>query len=475
MKPTRAGTKSGAFAGVRGGEMEAQTAERRLFRRRLLTLIFPIAFQQLMLAAVSASDAWMLGSLDHDSLSAVSLAGQITFVLNLFLAAMTIGTSMLAAQYWGKGDRTAVEKVFAGVLKVTAAVSLGFSLAALLIPELLMRVFTPDAVLIEKGAVYLRTVAVSYLLTGISQIYLCILKNSGRAVMSTVISSFAVVLNIGLNAVLIYGLFGAPRMEIAGAAAATVIARAAELLWCVIASGRRDRIRFRIHFALHGDRLLRRDFWHYTLPVLGNEIVWGCGFTMYSVIMGHLGSDAVAANSIATVVKNLIACFCTGLATGGGILVGNELGRGDLERAKDYGRRICRMAVAAGAVSGLLIVALTPLILHSVELSGQARGYLLWMLLMCSYYMVGKSVNMTAVAGIFCAGGDSRFGLKCDAVTMWGVCVPLGLLAAFVFRWPVVVVYLIVNFDEMLKLPAVYRNYKKYRWVKDLTRKEGEV
>lgn len=333
-----------------------------------------------------------------------------------------------------------------------------------------MKIFTTDKILIDKGATYLRVVALSYLMTGISQIYLCLLKNSNRAVRGTIISSFAVVLNIALNAVFIFGLFGVPRLEIAGAASATVIARGVELLWCLLETAKKESVKFRFRYAVHGDPLLRADFWKYTLPVLGNEIVWGCGFTMYSVIMGHLGTDAVAANSIATIVKNLIACFCIGLATGGGIMVGNELGSGALDRAKDYGARLCRMSVIAGAVSGLLIVAMIPLILHAVDLSPEALEYLKWMLVMCSYYMIGKSVNMTTISGIFCAGGDSRFGLKCDAVTMWLVCVPLGLIAAFWLHLPVIAVYCIINFDEMLKLPAVYRNYKKYRWVKDLTR-----
>lgn len=441
------------------------------FFHKLITLVLPITFQQLMLAVVSASDALMLGSLEQDALSAVSLAGQMTFVFNLFPAAMTIGFSLLAAQYWGKGDKKTVESLFAYVLKFSAGVSLAFTLATLLLPEPLMRIFTADPVLIQGGAVYLRVVAASYLLTGISQIYLCLLKNTGHAIKSTVISSVCVVLNIALNALFIFGLWGFPALGIAGAALATTLSRLVELLWCVAETLPQKRLKFRLRYFLHTERFLQKDFWKYTLPVLGNELVWGGAFTMYSVIMGHLGSDAVAANSIASIVKNLIACFCTGLASGGGIMVGNELGRGQLSQAKETGARLCKLALIAGGVTGLLIVALTPLVLRSVTLSDQAEEYLKWMLYTCSYYMVGKSINMTTVAGIFCAGGDSRFGLKCDAVTMWLICVPAGFIAAFALKWPVIVVYCILNLDEIVKLPAVYRNYKKYKWVKDLTKK----
>ena len=201
-----------------------------IFRRKLVRLVLPIAFQQFMLAIVSASDALMLGKVEQESLAAVSLAGQVTFVQNLFLGAMTIGTSMFAAQYWGKGDRRSVEKVFAYVLKVTTIVSALFGAAGLTIPDLLMKIFTNEPVLIERGAQYLRVVALSYLLSGISQIYLCVLKNSEKAVKATTISSVVVVLNVLLNALLIFGLCGLPRMEIAGAALATVLAKVVELV-----------------------------------------------------------------------------------------------------------------------------------------------------------------------------------------------------------------------------------------------------
>lgn len=447
--------------------------DRRKFYKQLFTLVIPIAFQNFMTAAVSASDAIMLGVNSQESLSAISLAGQIQFVLNLFLAALMIGTTILAAQYWGKGDRVSVEKILAIVLKFSFVISLLFFFAAVFGSRMLMRIFTPETVLIEMGAQYLRVVGVSYLLTGISQIYLCIMKNSGRTLKSTVIGSSAMILNIVLNAILIFGVWKIPAMGIIGAALATVISRALELLWAFAESLKKDRIRLRLNYIRNSDKLLQRDFLRYTFPVMGNELIWGCAFTMYSVIMGHLGGDAVAANSIANIVKNLIACMCMGIGAGGGIIVGNELGRGALGKAREIGDRLCKLSVISGAVSGLILLGLSPCILHFANLSAVAHGYLTGMLYMCSYYLIGKSVNSTVIAGIFCAGGDSKFGLICDTVTMWGVMVPLGMIAAFYFKLPVLVVYFILNMDEMVKLPAVYFHYKKYHWVKDLTRTQS--
>ncbi len=446
--------------------------EDREFNQKLASLVIPIALQQLMLAVVSASDAIMLNLISQDKMSAVSLATQVTFVENLFLTAMTIGLSMLAAQYWGKKDVKAVEWIFVYVMKITVAVCFVFFLLSLVCPRLLMGLLTNEPVLIEDGAEYLRIVSPSYLLTGISQICLCAFKNCGRAKKASLISSLCMVGNLFLNLVLILGLFGFPRLEIAGAAMATTIARGAELLWCAAELSKKGSVKLRIRNILRNDKILCHDFWKYTAPVLGNEIVWGIGFTMYSVIMGHLGSDAVAANSVAGIVKNLVCCLCLGLGSGGGIMVGNELGAGSLKRARTYGDRLCVLSVLVGIFSGMLLLVLRPLILSVAALNDIAAGYLNSMLFVCSYYMIGKSVNSTTISGIFCAGGDSKFGFLCDTIVMWCVSVPLGCVVAFVMKLPVVAVYFIVSLDELIKLPAVFIHYKKYKWVKDLTMKE---
>jgi putative MATE family efflux protein len=438
-----------------------------VFYRKLFSLVLPIAFQQFMLAAVSASDALMLGFVNQDSLSSVSLAGQITFVFNLFMGGLTMGTSILAAQYYGKGDMISIEKIFAYVIKVSFLISATFFLAALFIPKTLMCIFTNEPQLIASGIVYLRVVSLSYLFTGISQIYLCILKNTGCAVKSMVIGSTAVIINIFLNTALIYGLMFFPEMGIAGAALATSISKLIEMGWACMESLREKRARLRIKYCFKTEKNLVQDYWKYTMPMLGDYLVWGCGFTTYSVIMGHLGSDAVAANSIANIVKNLIVSFCTGLGNGGGIIVGNELGMGNL---KEYGSRLCKLAVISGVLSGVVLTALIPVIVRVTALSPQATGYLKWMLILCACYMVGKSINMTTIAGIFPAGGDSGFGLICDAVTMWVFAVPVGFLAAFVWNLPVVIVFLIINLDEIVKLPAAILHYRKYGWLKNLTR-----
>lgn len=445
-------------------------SEKRIFYRKLWGLVFPIAIQNLMTALVSASDAFMLGFVSQTSLSAVSLATQIQFVHNLFMLALTIGATTLAAQYWGKGDTDSVEEILAIVLKISMAVSVVFFIAAMFFSGFLMRIFTNDIRLIQAGIPYLRIVSVSYLFMGFSQIYLCIMKNSGRTAKSTIYGSVAVVINIGFNVIFIFGLAGFPAMGIAGAALATTVSRALELLLTIYENMHRSLVCVRLKYIRNSSKKLKKDFWHYTTPVLGNELVWGCGFTMFSVIMGHLGSDAVAANSVANILKNIIACVCNGIGIGAGIIVGNELGKGEMERATEYGNRLFKLAVFAGAVSGLILLAVSPVLrIFTGSLSAQAHSYLKNMMYICTYYMIGKSVNATVIAGVFCAGGDTKFGLKCDAVTMWVILIPIGMIAAFVLKLPIMVVYFIISMDEIIKLPAVYRHYKKYNWVRNLT------
>lgn len=467
-------------------------------RGQFLKIVIPIAAQNLLSALVSASDALMLGGLNQSSLSAVSLATQVTFVLNLFYMALTIGTTVLSAQYWGRGKTEIaashgdgekslaiekVEEILGIALRYSAGISGIFWAAALFCPGWLMRIFTNDTELITLGMPYLRIVSWSYLCMGITQIYLCMMKNTERTLRSTVYATTAMLLNLGLNAILIFGMFGCPKMGIEGAALATVIARVVELMLVIAENQRKNVVKFRVSAMFHlkqeekqqlvkaSIRELNRDFMKYTAPVLANSLAWGCGVTMFSVIMGHLGNDAVAANSIANIVKNIIACVCLGIGTGSGILVGNVLGTGNMEEAKYLGDKLCRLSILVGILSGVVVLVCSPFIMTlSSTLSATSIGYLQVMLIVCSYYMIGKSVNSTVISGIFCAGGDTKFGMICDIVTMWVIVVPLGCIAAFVLKLPVLWVYVLLNVDEMIKLPVVYKYYKKYNWVKNITK-----
>lgn len=443
---------------------------RKEFYRNLTRIALPIARQSLMLASVAAGDALMLGKVAQNEMTAVSLATQIQFVQNMFLSAVTAAGAILGAQYWGKGDRRTLENVFDIMLWYCGIVSVLFFLACELIPEQLMHIFTNDAPLVTIGSSYLRIAGWSYLITGISQCYLTTMKVSEHVKPGAVISSCAVILNICLNAVFIFGLFGAPRMQAKGAALATTISRIIELALCVAVSARASYIRPALDRFTKLPRQLRTDFIKQCLPLMGGSLCWGIGFTSYTAIMGHMGTDAAAANSVAAVVRDLICCMCNGIGSAAGIMVGNELGAGRLERGKAYGIRLKNISYVIGLLSTALVLAVTPLVVRMVILTDQARSYLTGMMVIMAFYMIGRCVNTVTINGVLDGGGDTIFDMYSLIVCMWLIAIPLALAGAFVLHWSPLAVYACTCLDEVGKIPWVMIRLRKYKWVQDLTR-----
>lgn len=448
--------------------------EKREFYKKLIALTLPLAFQSLMLAAVAASDAFMLGKLDQDAMSGVSLASQIQFIQNMVLSSVTSAGTILGAQYWGKGDKKTINDIFCLMLRINAVVSVMFFVGCVFFPQYLMLAFAHENVLVSNGAEYLRIAGWSYLLTGISQCYLSIMRISGHATVSAVISSGAVALNIGLNAVLIFGYFGITPMGVKGAATATLTARIVELIFAVGVSFGKNYIRPNLRRLFFRDKLLQSDFRNCCLPVLGASLLWGVGFTSYTSVMGHLGGDAAAANSVSAVVRDLMCCACNGIAAAGGIVVGNELGKGDLQKGRIYGDKLLVISVICGVVTAVIIIALIPLTLKIAELTDTARKNLIGMMIIMAVYMIGRCINTIVINGVFAAGGDTKFDMYSLAVSMWGIAIPLSFLSAFVFGWHIYIVYIFTCIDEIGKIPWVMFHFRKHRWVKDLTREKKE-
>lgn len=440
------------------------------FNRNLLRLAMPIAIQSLMLAAVAAADAFMLGGVEQNAMSAVSLATQIQFIQNMILSSVTAAAGILGAQYWGKRDAAAINHIFCMSIRVCGLTSLLFFAACMFIPRYLMLLFTGEEALIRIGISYLRIAGWSYLLTGISQCYLTVMKVTDHAASSAKISSVTVMINIVLNAVFIFGLLGAPRLGVTGVAIATAISRLVELALCVVVSARSRDIKLNPAYMFVKNKQLFGDFVRLSLPALGNDIVWGVGFSMYSVILGHLGSDVVAANSLVSVVRNLGTIACFALASAGGILLGQVIGENRIEDARRNASQLVRLTLITGVLGGVLILLLTPFVLRYADLSETSMGYLRVMLLLNSVYIIGPALNTTLIAGVFRAGGDSRFGLICDVLDMWVYAVPLGFIAAFALKLPVLWVYVLLCTDEFVKLPFVIRHYRSGRWLKNITR-----
>lgn len=447
----------------------------KAFWEKLLHLTVPIALQSLMLAAVAASDAFMLGRIAQNEMAAVSLASQIQFVQNMILMSVASAGSILGAQYWGKRDTVTIEQIFSIMLRLCGLTSLICFIGCEFFPSYLMICFTHDSELIEIGSQYLRIAGWSYLLTGISQCYLTIMKVTEHAGRSAFISSLAVVSNILLNAVLIFGIAGIPALGARGAATATLIARILELALCIVSSLKKDYITPDLSGLVSTNKTLERDFRKVVLPLLGGGLFWGVGFTSYTAIIGHMGADAAAANSISSVVRDLVCCVCNGISSAGGILVGNELGAGKLETGKQYGNWLAALSFVIGFASMLVLLVLTVPVVQYMKLTDTARTYLIQMMVIMAFYMIGRCVNTVVINGIFAAGGDTLFDVYSLAVCMWGLAIPLALLGAFVFHWPVWAVYACTCLDEVGKIPWVMIHYRKYKWVKDLTREKTEL
>lgn len=446
------------------------TIDNKLFYRNLTRISLPIALQSLMLAMVAAADALMLGRVAQEQMTAVSLATQIQFVQNMFIFSATSAGAILGAQYWGKGDKKTLENIFNLMLWFCGIVSILFFAACELCPQVLMGIFTNEAQLNDIGSSYLRIAGWSYLITGVSQCYLAIMKVTEQVKAGAFISSMAVITNIIFNSIFIFGLFGAPRMEANGAALATTIARVIELALCIILSAGKDYIRPALSRFMSVPKVLIGDFAKQCLPLMGGSLCWGIGFTSYTAIMGHMGVDAAAANSIAAVVRDLVCCACNGIGSAAGIMVGNELGAGNLELGKKYGIKLKNISYVIGFISTAIVLAVTPAVVHGVILTDAARKYLIGMMIIMSIYMIGRCVNTVTINGVLDGGGDTLFDMYSLIVCMWMIAIPLALAGAFVFHWSPLAVYACTCLDEVGKIPWVMYRFRKYKWVKDLTR-----
>jgi putative MATE family efflux protein len=404
-------------------------------------------------------------------MSAISLAGQVSFVAMLFYMGLAIGAGILTAQYWGKKDFAAIKRVLSISCIFSVIISFLFFIASISLPFALMRIFTDDSELIMYGAKYQQVISLTYLAMSLSQMYLAIAKGMEKARFSAIVSSSSLLLNIMLNAVSIYILFpNEPEKAITGVGFATVIARFIELICCVLYSLRKGNIQFSVPKNDSVDKILLKDYLHYTIPVTANYIIYGGALAAMVVIIGHVSSDLVAANAITNVVRNLAIILCGGIGGGGSVLVGKYLGSGDLVSAKKAGKKIYLYAFVFGVFAGVTILLIRPLIFGIININSIAQGYLEAMLLVSAVWCIGKSVNSTIIGAVFPAGGDAKFGFLCDVIVMWGIILPLGYLCAFIWNVPPVVLYITLCCDEFVKGPIALIRFFQYRWLKNITR-----
>ena len=396
--------------------------------------------------------------------------------MTLILFGTTSGATVLTAQYWGKKDTRTIEKILGMGMLIGIGGALAFALAAELIPETLLRIYTNDPEVIAEGVKYLRIVALSYVIMAATQVYLYIMRSIERVVIATVVYGASLIVNIIVNAVLIFGLMGFPKMGIEGAAIGTLISRILGLMIVIwYAKFRNKVVRFHLSDMWNIDKVLLKDFLFYATPVILNELVWGMGSSANTAVIGHLGSAAVAANSVVQVVRELSTVVVFGVSNATAIYLGKTIGERQYELAKAYGRRFAVLSVITGFIAAGIILVSAPAVSRFMTLSPEAKSYLMFMFFVMSYFALCQAINTTLVVGVFRSGGDTRFGLRLDATTMWCCSILLGAIAAFVFRASVPVVYVLLMSDEVIKVPITVKRFLGYKWIKNVTREQEEL
>lgn len=443
----------------------------RTFLHSAAVLIIPVAAQNLITTAINSLDVFMLGRVGENVLSGASLGNQVYFNMSLFLFGVTSGASVLTAQYWGRKNMQAISTIFGIATKIGLLISFIFTAAALVFPARIMSVFTKEEEVIREGVKYLRYVCFAYPFTAFNLIYLNTMRSMERVKIATLAYTCSFFTNLAANTVLIFGFLWIPPLGITGAALGTVIARMVETLVVIIYDRKvNDVLKFSWKFLTIKNPLLFRDFWKYSSPVIANELLWGLGLSTITGILGHLGKASVAANAVAQVARQLSMIIAFGVSVAATIEIGKKIGEGDIEGARDYGRKYAILSIFTGLLGSIIILAARLLVLNFMVLSEQAASYLSGMMFVLSYFVIGQSINSTFIVGIFRAGGDTRFGFFFDLIFMWGIAITGGWIAAFIFHAPVMVVYVILMSDEILKLPVAYARYRSFKWLRNITR-----
>lgn len=436
-----------------------------------MALVIPMALQNLINTGVSACDVFMLGKVGETALSASSLARQVQYIMSLFLFGLTSGATVLTAQYWGKGDKKTIERILAMGMCMAVAVTAIFTLVSLLMPETLIRIFTNESEVIREGVKYQRIVAFSYIAIGITDVYLYIMRSVERIKVATAVYLSSLICNVILNAVFIFGMFGCPAMGIRGAALATLLARILELILVIgYAKIYNREILFRMKYFFHMDSGLLKDFLVCAVPVILNEVLWGIANSASTAILGHMGSAAVAANSVAQVTKEMSMVVSFGISNAAAIYLGKTIGEKKYQHARAYAERFVKLSILLGIGSAVIILLSSQMIIMVMAMTPLTKDYLRFMMCVMAYYAVAQTLDETVIVGIFRSGGDTRFGLIIDLTAMWGCSVLLGAAAAFVFHCSVPVVYALLMSDELVKIPIIWGRYKNCSWIRNITR-----
>lgn len=439
------------------------------FFRAMLALAVPVAFQQLITAGLNMIDVLMVGQLGEASVAALGLANQIFFLLILFLFGVTSGMSIFTAQFWGKGDAESIRKVLGICLALAVSVAALFSLAAILIPETLMRFYTPDPEVIELGSSYLRIVGVSYVLTAISVSYIAILRSIRLVAMTVMVAVIALVLKTIIGYTLIFGHFGLPALGVRGAAIGTAFGWAFEcVLLLILVYTQKTPLAANPLTFFQFDRTFLFKVLRTSMPAAINEVIWSFGITTYNAVYARIGTDAIAAININATIEELMFVLFIGLGNACSVMVGNKIGEKDRELAFEYSRRFTILAVALSIAGGIFVIFIRGVVVGWYQLSPSATFNLMNIMLVYALTAWLRVFNFMLFIGALRAGGDTRYAMFTELFSIWVIGVPAALIGGFVLKLPVYYVYALVLLEEVVKAIIIFRRYLSRKWIHDL-------
>ena len=446
-------------------------SKEKSFYKLIISIALPIAVQNLITFAVSMIDTMMLGSLGEVELSAAAIGNNLFFVLMVLLFGLAGGSNILISQYWGKGEVNAIHKILSIMYRgclIIAAIFIGI---AMILPEFFMKIYTSDIRVIEAGVTYLRIVSIGYIFYAITNCTIMMLRSVKTVRISLVVYISSLIVNALFNYILIFGKFGMPRLGVMGAAIATVIARITEFIIVIIFMiVFEEKINLRIKHLVKIDKLMLKDFISNCTPVLFNEFLWSTGSTMISIIIGRLGTETVAANSISNVVFQFVTVFIFGISNATSVIIGNTIGEGRNEKAKEYANTVGVLSLIMGIMAAMVIGIIRPIVVDFYNVSESTKNIAMNIMSAMSIIVIFQSYGITLMMGVLRGGGDAKFVLINDIVFLWLVAIPCGFLAAFIFNWPIAVVFFILKSDEIIKSIIAVIRVLSGKWVRNVTR-----
>lgn len=444
----------------------------RNFYRSFAVLCLTLMLEQAVILSVNLADNIMLGRYSESALSGVAAVNQIQFVLQQIVFGVSSGMIVLGSQYWGQKRTGEIRMLSSIAMRAALGVAIALFIAVSLFPEQTLRLFTRDAAIVAEGVAYLKIIRFTYLFFAASSILLGTMRVVESVQIALRVSVLSLVLNCSINYVLIYGRFGAPEMGVRGAAIGTLTARIVELFvfaWYVFVRDR--RVSMQPSDFLSADREMARDFFRVASPVILTQTLWGLANALQTVILGHMSDVAIAAQSISSNVFLLLKVASVGASSAAAILIGKAIGEGkDLSVLKEYTRTLQALFVAIGLVLGAALMIIRVPLLRVYNISDETRALANAYMIIQSVVLVTMSYQMPTNGGIIRGGGDTRFVMILDLISIWGIVLPFSCLAAFVWRLSPIIVIILLNSDQVFKCVPAFIRVNSYKWIKRLTR-----